>query len=91
MFFLIECLAQAGADAGLPPELAMQLARATVCGAGELAAQSSEPAGTLRRNVTSPGGTTEAALDVLMADEGLPPLMRRAVAAAAKRSRELAD
>ncbi len=76
VFFLIECLDQAGADAGLPPELATQ---------------SSEPAGALRRNVTSPGGTTEAALDVLMADEGLPPLMRRAVAAAAKRSRELAD
>lgn len=91
VFFLIECLAQAGADAGLPPELATQLARATVCGAGELAVQSSEPASALRHSVTSPGGTTEAALDVLMADEGLPPLMRRAVAAAAKRSRELAD
>ena len=91
VFLLIECLAAAGADAGLPAELAMRLARATVCGAGALADGSDEPAGALRRNVTSPGGTTEAALEVLMAGDGLEPLLGRAVAAAARRSRELAD
>ncbi len=91
MFLLIESLAAAGADAGLPAELSMRLARATVCGAGALADGSDEPAGALRRNVTSPGGTTEAALAVLMAGDGLEPLLGRAVAAAARRSRELAD
>ena len=91
VFLLIECLAQGGAEAGLPADLATRLARATVCGAGALADQAEEPAGTLRRNVTSPGGTTEAALEVLMGENGLQPLMTRAVAAAAKRSRELAD
>ncbi len=91
VFLLIECLAEAGVDAGLGADLAARLARATVCGSGALAAESDEPAGTLRRNVASPGGTTEAALEVLMADDGLGPLMRRAVAAAARRSRELAD
>jgi pyrroline-5-carboxylate reductase len=90
VFLLAECLAEAGAAAGLPPDLAMQLARATVSGAGELLHQSSEPAATLRQNVTSPAGTTAAALSVLMADDGLRPLMIKAVAAAAKRSRELA-
>lgn len=90
VFHLIEALAAAGEGEGLPADLAMALARATVCGAGELARQSPEPAAVLRRNVTSPGGTTSAALAVLMdADAGLPPLMRRAVAAAAARSREL--
>lgn len=90
VFLLIECLADAGVAAGLPPDLALQLAHATVCGAGELAYRATEPAAVLRRNVTSPAGTTEAALKILMAEDGLAPLMTRAVAAAAKRSRELA-
>jgi pyrroline-5-carboxylate reductase len=91
VFLLIECLAKAGISAGLPAELAMRLARATVSGAGELARQSSEPAEVLRQNVTSPGGTTRAALDVLMAPDGLDALMEKAVAAAAARSRGLAE
>ena len=91
VFLLIECLADAGIAAGLPAELAMTLARATVAGSGELARLSSEDAAQLRRNVTSPGGTTEAALKILMAEDGMAPLMRRAVAAATARSRELAD
>ncbi len=91
VFLLIECLAQAGVEAGLPADLAMRLARATVAGAGELARLASESAATLRENVTSPGGTTRAALEVLMAPEGLAPLLSRAVAAATRRSRELAD
>jgi len=90
VFLLIECLAAAARDAGLPDDLADQLALATVSGAGALAAQSSDTAETLRRNVTSPQGTTQAALEVLMADDGLKPLLSRAVAAAAERSRELA-
>ena len=90
VFHLIEALAQAGEAEGLPADLAMQLARATVCGAGELAHQSTEPAAQLRVNVTSPGGTTAAALAVLMHPEtGLPPLMARAVKAAADRGRAL--
>lgn len=91
VFLLIECLAEAGIAAGLPAAMAMKLARATVAGAGELAWRSSEEAAQLRRNVTSPGGTTEAALKILMAEDGLGTLMRRAVAAATARSRELAD
>ncbi len=91
VFLLIECLARAGVEAGLPQALAARLARATVCGAGALAGQSPEPAEALRRDVTSPGGATQAALDVLMAETGLEPLLTRAVAAAARRSRELAD
>jgi pyrroline-5-carboxylate reductase len=91
VFLLIECLAKAGVAAGLPAELAERLARATVAGAGELARLSPESAATLRENVTSPGGTTRAALDVLMAADGLEPLLKRAVLAAAKRSRELAE
>lgn len=91
VFLLIECLARAGVECGLPEDAAMRLARATVIGSGELAVQSDETAETLRRNVTSPGGTTEAALDVLMAEDGLQKLMNRAVAAAADRSRELAS
>jgi len=90
VFYLTECLARAGAAAGLPEELATQLARATVSGAGELMYRSGIAAGTLRENVTSPKGTTWAALQVLMADDGLEQLMTRAVAAATKRSRELA-
>ncbi len=91
VFLLIECLAEAGVEAGLPSDLAMQIARATVAGAGELVHQASEPASRLRENVTSPGGTTLEALKVLMAEDGLQPLMTRAIAAATKRSRELAD
>ena len=68
----------------------MRLARATVAGAGELLHRAGESASQLRRNVTSPNGTTAAALEVLMAPDGLQPLMSRAVAAAARRSRELA-
>lgn len=90
VFLLIECLAEAGVAAGLAPDLAMRLARATVCGSGELAFRSTDPAAQLRRNVTSPGGTTEAALKILMAPDGLQPLLTRAVAAAAERSRQLA-
>jgi len=90
VFLLAECLAGAGVDAGLPPDLAGLLARATVAGAGELLRQATEAPAALRENVTSPGGTTAAALAVLMADDGLGPLLSRAVAAAAKRSRELA-
>ena len=89
VFLLIECLAQAGIAAGLPAALAERLARATVTGSGELARLSPETAAQLRENVTSPGGTTRAALDVLMAKDGLAPLLTRAVLAAAKRSREL--
>ncbi|MBV8653125.1 MAG: pyrroline-5-carboxylate reductase, partial [Alphaproteobacteria bacterium] len=91
VFLLIECLAKAGVAAGLSEELAMRLARATVAGAGELARQSGEPASVLRQNVTSPNGTTLAALNVLMAADGLEPLMTKAVAAATQRSRELAE
>ena len=92
VFLLTECLARAGARAGLPAELAVRLARRTVSGAGALMdrADDEDPA-TLRRNVTSPGGTTAAALDVLMAEpDGLDTLMSEAVAAAAARSRALA-
>ena len=90
VFLLIECLAKAGMAAGLPEALAMQLARATVAGSGALVALSGESAAELREAVTSPGGTTRAALDVLMAKDGLARLLERAVAAATKRSRELA-
>jgi pyrroline-5-carboxylate reductase len=89
VFLLAECLARAGAAAGLPPEIAEKLARVTVAGSGELLHLSPEDAATLRKNVTSPGGTTAAALAVLMADNGLEPLMKAAVAAATRRSREL--
>ena len=91
VFLLIEALAAAGARAGLPDDLALRLARATVAGAGELALVSPEPPARLRENVTSPGGTTRAALDVLMAEHGLPELLDRAVVAATARSRELAS
>lgn len=91
VFLLIECLAKAGVEAGLPEKLAQRLALATVAGAGELARVAPEPPATLRENVTSPGGTTRAALDVLMAPDGLERLLVKAVAAATRRSRELAD
>ena len=90
VFYLTECLAEAGRAAGLDADLAMQLARATVSGSAELMHQSPLAAGVLRQNVTSPGGTTAAALGVLMRDEaGLKTLMREAVLAAQKRGREL--
>lgn len=90
VFHLIEALAEAARAAGLPADMADTLARATVTGAAELAYQSSEDPGRLREQVTSPGGTTAAALEVLMGDKGLTDLMTRAVAAAKKRSEELA-
>jgi pyrroline-5-carboxylate reductase len=90
VFLLAEALAQAGAAAGLPADLAERLARATVAGSGELLHRAPLDAATLRRNVTSPGGTTEAALAVLTGKQGLAPLMEQAVAAATRRSRELA-
>jgi pyrroline-5-carboxylate reductase len=90
VFLLAESLARAGEKVGLPAELAARLARATVAGSGELLHRSTIDAATLRHNVTSPGGTTAAALDVLMAPDGLDPLMGRAIAAATKRGRELA-
>ena len=90
VFYLTECLAAAGEDAGLPADIATRLARATVAGAGELMRQSGQDAAVLRRNVTSPNGTTQAGLEVLMADDGLKPLVSRTVRAAARRSRELA-
>jgi pyrroline-5-carboxylate reductase len=90
LFLLIESLAKAGIASGLPAELAWPLARGTVAGSGALAAQSEEPAEVLRQNVTSSGGTTQAALAVLMAEDGLQPLFDRAIAAATRRSRELA-
>lgn len=91
VFLLIEALAEAGRVNGLPADLAMQLARSTVCGSGELAFQSSESATALRQAVMSPKGTTLEAVNVLMADDGIQPLMNRAIAAATKRSRELAN
>jgi pyrroline-5-carboxylate reductase len=91
VFLLIEALAAAGETAGLPVDLALRLARATVSGSGELARLSEDSPARLRQNVTSPGGTTEAALAVLMARDGVPALMTRAVAAATRRSRELAS
>jgi pyrroline-5-carboxylate reductase len=90
VFLLAEALAQAGAAAGLPPDLAAKLARETIAGSGELLHRSELDAATLRENVTSPGGTTAAALAILMDRDGVAALMERAVAAATKRSRELA-
>lgn len=90
VFLLVEAMAAAGVAAGLKPELAARLARTTVAGAGALlSAWPEREAAALRRDVTSPGGTTEAALKVLMASGGLQPLMTRAVKAAAKRAKEL--
>ncbi len=90
VFLLIECLAEAAVVAGLPADLADKLARATVAGAAELSARSDLPPSVLRENVAAPGGTTEAALKVLMNPDGLQSLLSRAVAEAAARSRELA-
>ncbi len=89
VFLLAECLAEAAVAAGLDHAIAERLARATVAGAGELLRQSDLTAAELRRNVTSPNGTTAAALSVLMAADGLAPLLTKAVAAARQRSREL--
>ena len=90
VFLLAEALAHAGVAAGLPKDLATKLARETVAGSGELLHRSPLDASVLRQNVTSPGGTTAAALDVLMGADGLAALMTRAVAAATARSRQLA-
>jgi pyrroline-5-carboxylate reductase len=90
IFLLAEELARAGVEAGLPAELATKLARETVAGSGELLHRSELPSATLRQNVTSPGGTTAAALEVLTGPDGMQSLLTRAVAAATKRSRELA-
>ena len=90
VFLLIETLAKAGVAAGLPEDVAMRLARSTVAGSGELARRAHESATQLRENVTSPGGTTLEALKVLMAADGIQPLFDRAIAAATRRSKELA-
>jgi len=92
VFHMIECMARAGEAQGLAPDLAMQLAKATVAGAGALAETAEETPAQLRVNVTSPNGTTQAGLEVLMNEtKGLPPLMENTVRAAADRSRELRD
>lgn len=91
IFHMVECLAATGTRLGLDEATAMQLARATVVGAGGLLGQSAESAAELRQAVTSPGGTTAAALDVLMGDDGLREVLGRALDAAAKRSKELAQ
>ena len=91
VFHMIETMAAAGEAEGLPSDLAMQLAKATVAGAGALAMEADDDPAQLRVNVTSPNGTTQAALEVLMDEQdGFPALMRRAVKAATDRSRELA-
>ncbi|MGI9378277.1 MAG: pyrroline-5-carboxylate reductase [Methyloligellaceae bacterium] len=91
VFLLAECLSRAAEKAGLSPELAQLLARKTIWGSGVLLDRSPETASTLRSNVTSPGGTTEAALKVLMSESGLAELLEEAVNAAKKRSRELSS
>ena len=90
VFLMIETLTRAGIAQGLPAELAMSLARATTIGSGMLAHQSPEPIAMLRQSITSPGGTTEAALAVLMGRDGFDSLFERAIRAATNRSRELA-
>lgn len=90
VFHLVECMAEAGRKLGLPADLAMRLARATVSGAGELLHQSPDEAAQLRKNVTSPGGTTAAALELLMAENGMQPLFDKAIRAARDRAQELA-
>ena len=90
VFYLVECLAEAGRKAGLPYDLSLRLARHTVAGAGEMLHQSQDEAAQLRKNVTSPGGTTAAALAVLMADNGMQPLFDAAIEAARNRAQELA-
>jgi pyrroline-5-carboxylate reductase len=90
VFLLAEVMEAAAREQGIPPDLARRMARATVAGSGALLAASAEDAAQLRRNVTSPKGTTERAVAVLMAEEAWPALMSRAIAAATARSRELA-
>jgi pyrroline-5-carboxylate reductase len=90
VFYLVECMAEAGRKLGLQADLATRLARETVAGAGELLHQSPDDASRLRQNVTSPGGTTAAALAVLMAENGMQPLFDEALEAARKRAQELA-
>jgi pyrroline-5-carboxylate reductase len=90
VFYLVECMAEAGRKLGLPADLAMRLARATVSGAGELLHQSPGEPAELRKNVTSPGGTTAAALEKLMAEDGMQPLFDAALKAARDRAQELA-
>ncbi|MEN3931247.1 pyrroline-5-carboxylate reductase [Microvirga sp. W0021] len=90
IFYLTECLAEAGIQLGLPRELSERLARATVTGSAALMSESSLAPSKLRENVTSPGGTTAAALNNLMAPDGLQPLMNKATASAKKRAGELA-
>lgn len=89
VFYLAECLTEAGVKAGLDERLALTLAEATIYGAGKLMTGSDLPPADLRVNVTSKGGTTAAALEVLMADDGIRPIVEKAVAAAARRSKEL--
>lgn len=89
VFYLTEALEGAGVQLGLPAELASELARQTVVGSGYMLGKSDQEASDLRKAVTSPGGTTQAALDVLMAEDGLPSTLRKAVTAAFVRSREL--
>lgn len=89
LFWLAECLVKAGVAQGLSSELATTLAKATIDGAGSMLASFDTPPSQLRENVTSKGGTTAAALEVLMSDEGLAPLIDAAIEAAAKRSKEL--
>lgn len=89
VFYLVEALAEAGRTIGLTETVAEQLARATIMGAGALLASDPRPPAALRRDVTSPGGTTEAALSVLMGEDGLAALMQRAVEAANRRAKEL--
>lgn len=91
VFYLVECMAEAGRKAGLQADLAMRLARETVAGAGELLHRSPDTAEKLRRNVTSPGGTTAAALSVLMDEKGMQPLFDAAIEAARQRAEELAQ
>jgi pyrroline-5-carboxylate reductase len=90
VFLLTEELARAGVESGLPEALATRLARETVAGSAELLHRSEASSTTLRQNVTSPGGTTAAALEVLMGPDGMQSLLTRAVAAATRRSKELA-
>jgi pyrroline-5-carboxylate reductase len=90
VFYLVECMAEAGCKIGLPADLAMRLARATVSGAGELLHQLPGAPSELRKNVTSPGGTTAAALAVLTADDAMQPLFDAAIEAARDRAEQLA-
>jgi pyrroline-5-carboxylate reductase len=89
LYAFLEALEAAGVDAGLTPEAASRLARSTITGAAALLAKGGEDPAELRRQVTSPGGVTQAALEVLMAEAGFPGLMRAAAAAAIRRSKEL--